>query len=166
MKKLHLIRHAKSSWADPNLSDEQRPLSSRGVSSCEIMAPAIVKAGCNFEHVFCSPAVRAKATIENIAKALPDRAVEWKVDEQLYTFNGANLLHWCKSISDDLDEIVLLGHNPAITDLCNGLSGADLENIPTCGYALLTFDGEHWQDLKPKTARLETFLTPKKVADG
>lgn len=166
MKKLHLIRHAKSSWADPNLSDVQRPLNRRGETSCEIMAPAVAAAGCGFEHVFCSPAQRAQSTAECFAKVLPDMAIQWQTDEQLYTFNGANLLHWCQAIDDALDEVVLFGHNPAITDLCNGLTGADVENIPTCGYALLTFEGDSWSELKPKAANLELFLTPKKVADN
>lgn len=164
MKKIHLIRHAKSSWADPNLSDEQRPLNSRGINACKVMAPAIVKSGCLFENVFCSPAVRAQQTIENLCHHLPKMNVSWQTESELYTFNGANLLMWLRNQSDDINELVLLGHNPAVTDLCNGLTGTDLENIPTCGYALLTFETEQWQSIKPKTAKLEIYLTPKKAS--
>lgn len=72
MKRLHLIRHAKSSWSSGSLADIDRPLNQRGLKSCVLMAPQIVKAGCSFEHVFCSPAVRAQSTLENLA---------WEVNE-------------------------------------------------------------------------------------
>ncbi|MEL6556492.1 MAG: histidine phosphatase family protein, partial [Cyanobacteria bacterium J06621_11] len=65
MKKLHFIRHAKSSWRNAYLADIDRPLNERGVRSCQVMAAQIVKAGCPLDNIFCSPAVRAQSTIEH-----------------------------------------------------------------------------------------------------
>lgn len=76
MKKLHLIRHAKSSWSNGALADIDRPLNQRGLRSCALMAEQIAKAGCSFEHIFCSPAVRAQSTIENLTQALSEISVE------------------------------------------------------------------------------------------
>ncbi|MBB1488511.1 SixA phosphatase family protein [Oceanospirillum sediminis] len=70
MKKLHLIRHAKSSWADPELKDKQRPLNKRGIKACGVMARPILMAASELDTIFCSPAVRTQQTIELIDKNL------------------------------------------------------------------------------------------------
>ncbi|MEL7492728.1 MAG: histidine phosphatase family protein, partial [Cyanobacteria bacterium J06554_11] len=115
MKKLHLIRHAKSSWNNSYLADIDRPLNRRGVKACQIMAPQIAKAGCTFETVFCSPAVRAQATIEGIAQALSSQAITWQTDDRLYTFEARALFSWCQALDEVLSEVVVVGHNSAIT---------------------------------------------------
>ena len=84
MKKIHLIRHAKSSWANEGLADTDRPLNEVGVANCALMAEHLDAAGCCFDHVFCSAATRAQATISLIAENLPDKNIGWKVEEKLY----------------------------------------------------------------------------------
>ncbi len=163
MKKLHLIRHAKSSWDHPGLGDKERPLNKRGLKATEIMAPAILEAGCSFDAVFTSPAIRARTTIENIAAHLPDEYITPQIDDALYTFGSANLLNFCRTLGDDMADVVIVGHNPAITDLTNRLSGSVILNVPTCAYVQMEFDGP-WAELDTGTARLIKFLTPKMVA--
>lgn len=137
MKKLHLIRHAKSSWADPSLADKQRPLNKRGQKSCGVMAKLILSVGCHFDHVFCSSAVRAQLTIKLINKNLTGAEIQWQLDDELYTFESDDLLRWCQGLDDVMSEVVIVGHNPALTELCNRLTGCYLDNIPTCGYVQL-----------------------------
>lgn len=162
MKTIHLIRHAKSSWDDVLLSDIERPLNHRGINSCMIMASHIHEAGCDFTHVFCSPAVRAQSTIELIADSLVEMNINWQVEEELYTFDSNNLLHWCQSLDDSLSEIVIVAHNPALTDFCNELSDADIQNIPTCGYVQLSSASCYeWWGLVDMRFELSVFLTPK-----
>ncbi|KPQ34219.1 MAG: phosphohistidine phosphatase SixA [Phormidesmis priestleyi Ana] len=161
MKKLHLIRHAKSSWADSAIADIDRPLNQRGLAACKIMAPQIVKAGCRFEAVFCSPALRAQSTIEQINQALSPQNITWQVDPDLYTFEAQALLRWCHRLNDDLSEVVIVGHNNALTDLINQLGDQPIENLPTCGYAQLAFSGSTWQSLKANSGELVSFLKPK-----
>lgn len=161
MKKLHLIRHAKSSWADASLADIQRPLNARGLKSCGIMAPHLIEAGCGFEHLFCSPARRAQATIEQLCQHLPDREMSWQLDDALYTFDSRDLLAWCRDLDEAMSEVVIVGHNPAITDLCNELSDRYIENLPTCGYAQLGYHRGLWRDLSAGTTELLSVLTPK-----
>ncbi|MGB7251195.1 MAG: histidine phosphatase family protein [Phormidesmis sp.] len=161
MKKLHLIRHAKSSWADDSLADIDRPLNPRGVKSCRVMAAQIVKAGCGFEHVFCSPAVRAQSTIEQISQNLPDREIVWQLDDALYTFDAQDLLRWCRGLDNALSEVVVVGHNNAMTDFCNEVGDRPIENLPTCGYVQLAFGRGAWQDLSTGSAERLSFLKPK-----
>jgi len=140
MKKIHLIRHAKSSWTDISLADIERPLNQRGIESCRIMAGEILNAGCNFENIFCSVATRAQSTIETISKHLPHKNITWQLEPNLYTFSCGDLLTWCQELDDSLQEIVIVGHNPAMTDLCNQISDGHIDNLPTCGYLQLAYD--------------------------
>ncbi|MEL6601972.1 MAG: histidine phosphatase family protein [Cyanobacteria bacterium J06614_10] len=166
MKKLHLIRHAKSSWNNSNLADIDRPLNQRGLRACQVMAPQIVKAGCSFDTVFCSPAVRAQSTIEEINQALSDQTITWQTDNQLYTFEARDLLSWCQALDEALDDVVVVGHNSAITEFVNWVGDRPLENVPTCGYVQLKLPTERWQDLSENSAELVTFLKPKMFAQA
>lgn len=166
MKKLHLIRHAKSSWNNSNLADIDRPLNQRGISACQVMAPQIVKAGCNFETVFCSPAVRAQSTMEEIAQALSDQPITWQTDNRLYTFEARDLLSWYQALDEALSDVVMVGHNSAITEFVNWVGDRPLANVPTCGYVQLQLPAERWQDLSENSAELVTFLKPKMFARG
>lgn len=161
MKKLHLIRHAKSSWSDGSLADIERPLNKRGLKSCEVMAEQIVKAGCAFEHVFCSPALRAQSTIENLCAQLTTKEISWQIDQALYTFEVRDLLAWCQGLDDSLTEVVVVGHNSALTDLINMVGDQPLENLPTCGYVQLALGDRTWKDLSAGSTELLSFLKPK-----
>ncbi|MEL6489158.1 MAG: histidine phosphatase family protein [Cyanobacteria bacterium J06621_3] len=161
MKKLHLIRHAKSSWSDGSLSDIERPLKPRGVSDCELMAEPIWKAGCRFEPVFCSAAVRAQSTIEHLSYQLTEREITWKVDPALYTFEYRDLLDWVQRLDEALAEVVIVGHNNGLTDFCNKVGDRPIENVPTCGYVQLAADITSWQDLSENCATVLSFLKPK-----
>lgn len=161
MKKLHLIRHAKSSWSDGSLADKDRPLNKRGLKSCRIMAPEIVKVGCCFDHVFCSPAVRAQLTIEHICQSLTEREIKWQLDDALYTFDTQVLWEWCRGLDNAMSDVMIIGHNPAMTDFCNEVSNCNIENIPTCGYVQLGFARSSWQDLSSGSCELLSFLKPK-----
>ncbi len=162
MKRLHLIRHAKSSWDHPDLHDIERPLNSRGLKATKVMAPAIVAAGCSFDAVFCSAAVRAQETIENIASHLPDHGIKRVVDDALYTFSAGAVLDFLNALPENFDDVTIVGHNPAFTDLTNRLTSAAIVNVPTCGYVQMEFEGA-WKDLDYGTATLNEFLTPKMV---
>ncbi len=163
MKRLHLLRHAKSSWDHPGLDDKERPLNKRGLKATKIMARAILDAGCRFDAVFTSPATRARTTIENIAAHLPEEDINPQADDALYTFNSNDLMAWCRALGDDMSDVVIVGHNPAITDLTNRLSGSVILNVPTCAYVQMEFDGT-WAELDTGKARLIKFFTPKMVA--
>ncbi|NJN00008.1 MAG: phosphoglycerate mutase [Phormidesmis sp. RL_2_1] len=161
MKKLHLIRHAKSSWADGTMADINRPLNQRGIASCRVMAPQMVKAGCCFKQVFCSPAVRAQSTIEQLSQHLPKAAIAWQIEHALYTFDSEDLWTWWRGLDDTLSEVVIVGHNQALTDFCNQVGDQPIENIPTCGYVQLAFEHRSWQALSAGSAQRLSFLKPK-----
>ncbi|WPD20881.1 MAG: histidine phosphatase family protein [Candidatus Electrothrix scaldis] len=168
MKIIHLIRHAKSSWKDGTLADIDRPLNKRGKKSCRVMVKQLVRSGCCFEHIFCSPAVRAQETIQGINKIL-NLELRWQTNKELYTFDSVVLLEWFRTLNDAVTEPLIIGHNPALTELCNTLrkndtiSNNDISNIPTCGYVQLCMDKDRpWRKLAEGSANLTVFLRPKK----
>ena len=165
MKTIHIIRHAKSSWDQPNLPDIKRPLNGRGEYVSFAMAKVIYHAGCAFEHVFASPAVRAQATINNIAESLSSEvAITWQTDKQLYTFNSYELFDWLSGVDENIQELIIVGHNPALTDFCDELSDANILNIPTCGYVQLKCSEKVlWRDALQVKWQITTFLKPKEV---
>lgn len=164
MKKIHIIRHAKSSWDHPSLADIDRPLNKRGISTCCFMAPHIAAAGCCFENTFCSPAARAQSTIELISEHLPGTDINWQTDERLYTFDSNDLITWLRSVDESLSEILIIGHNPALTDVCNDLSDSYIDNIPTCGYVQLVAGEDcYWPEISETAFQLSTFLRPKQL---
>lgn len=162
MKKIHLIRHAKSSWKNEQLADIHRPLSQRGIRSVDLMAAHIVEAGCGFNNVFCSPALRAQSTIELLGKTVPDIALKWQIDNQLYCFDSNSLHQWCAGLDESISEVVIVGHNPALTDFCNALSKCWITNIPTCAYVQLCAQTAFkWTQLSKASFELSHFLKPK-----
>ncbi len=166
MKKLHLIRHAKSSQSDGSLADIDRLLNSRGIEACELMAAQIFKAGCRFENVFCSPALRTQTTIELIAQHLSEQhlgeqPIRWTIDEALYTFDVLALMAWCQALDERMKEVVIVGHNDALTDLINQVGDSAIANLPPGGYAQLAVGDVAWQTLSDSRAELVSFLKPK-----
>ena len=164
VKTIHLIRHAKSSWEDPFLADIDRPLNERGIRTSRFMAQHIHEAGCSFENIFCSPAKRAQSTISLISESLPLMDIEWQTDQALYTFYDADLINWLETLDDAFSDIVLVGHNPAFTQVCNRLSDTFIKNIPTCGYVRLKARAPlTWQEITQGSFELAVFLRPKKL---
>lgn len=163
MKTLHLLRHAKSSWDHQGLSDKERPLNERGVRDCAEMGPAIYKSGYRFAHVFCSAGKRAQETIELISDAISEMEISWQVDEELYTFSAENLLDWCREVDDALDEVMIVGHNPALSDLCAELSGRYVDHLPTCAYVKIENAVASWGELGRRSGTIVKFISPKEL---
>jgi phosphohistidine phosphatase len=166
MKTVHLIRHAKSSWNNAHITDVERTLNARGHQDCKDMANPIYKSGCRFDTVFCSVAERAQLTIQGMREALSGIDLQWQLVEELYTFDDRDLLDWFSNLPDTLSEVVIVGHNPAITEFTNRLSDRQIANVPTCGYVCIEFPSPHWIDLSKGKGRCKSYLTPKELRES
>jgi len=162
-KTLYLVRHAKSSWKDPSLDDAKRPLNKRGKQDAPEMGKRLAKAGIRPDLITSSPAVRALTTAEKIAEEFGIKKSKIDVNENIYTFNAEGLLEVIKGLDDKLNTVMLVGHNPATTVLLNELSGADIDNVPTCGVAQLEMNTDSWAQVKKGGAELVSFDYPKKT---
>jgi phosphohistidine phosphatase len=167
MKRLVLLRHAKSSWDDPSLADRDRPLAPRGHKAAERMAGHLRSSGPAVDLVLCSPALRTTETLEHMGRAFGDAEVV--VEDGLYGATDDQLLDRLRTVPEDVDGVALIGHNPGVQDLATGLAsaGEDLERMrtkfPTGALAVLEFDGP-WAGLAEGGGRLASFVTPKDLA--
>jgi phosphohistidine phosphatase len=165
MKTLYLLRHAKSSWDDPEPPDHERPLAPRGRRAAKKLVRYLGREGIAPEVVLCSSARRARETLEGIRPALGDE-VEVQVEPEIYGAGPDDLLERLRAIPDPVQSAMLIGHNPAIQALALSLaaSGEDLERIehkyPTGALATLTLRSS-WPEVGPGTAELVGFVGPK-----
>ena len=160
MKKLYIIRHAKSSWSDEKLDDFERPLNKRGKANAPMMGVRLKENGIMPDIIISSPAKRAKSTAEIIAKEI---GYEKKVlfDENIYESSIDELRKILTALHDKNSTVFVVGHNPSLNDLANYYVGHE-ENIPTCGIVEIGFECERWADIEPKNAKLLLFDYPKK----
>jgi phosphohistidine phosphatase len=166
MKTLHLLRHAKSSWGQPNLSDRDRGLNKRGKRDAPRMGAALSQRMAPM-RIAVSPARRAQATLDGLCEgwtALGD--VPHSTQEDLYTFSAGDLFDWITQQDNGDNALFIISHNPGLTDLVNILVGNyTLDNLPTAGYVELALRIDHWRDLRQGCAVLEYSLFPKQLGD-
>lgn len=164
MKTLHLLRHAKSSWNHPELSDRERGLNKRGKRDAPRMGEALASRMSALE-VSVSPARRAQLTLGGLCDGWPAlRQLEHITDEALYTFAADDLFAWLQERDDAQSEIFVIGHNPALTDLTNALVADEgLANLPTAGYLELVLRIDHWRDIRQGCGRIEYSLFPRQL---
>jgi phosphohistidine phosphatase len=166
MKRLFLLRHAKSSWDESGLADHERPLAKRGRQASKVIAEHLREEKIRPELVLCSPSARTRQTLERIG--LGDDA-EVRIVDELYGASAGDLLEVLYGVADDVGSVMVIGHNPGIEDLALQLagSGEELERMrekfPTAALATLEFDGA-WGELAPGGAELVAFVKPKELA--
>ncbi|KPQ30529.1 MAG: phosphohistidine phosphatase [Marinobacter excellens HL-55] len=160
MKELFLIRHAKSSWDDDNLSDQMRPLNHRGQQQLQPLRRALHRYGALAGEIYASPAVRAQQTFHGI---LPDAFQPTHVytSPELYTFDYRRLLRWLQNQDDQVHTLAIVGHNPALLELAAHLVKHAPFELPTAGFLHLRLPIRHWRKLGKKEGQLEIFLTPR-----
>jgi phosphohistidine phosphatase len=164
MKTLYLLRHAKSSWDDAALADRDRPLAPRGRKAAKLMAEHLRLDGIEPSLVLCSAARRTQETLEAIEPALGGSDV--LVERDLYGASAGELLERLHQVADEVETVMLIGHNPSIQSLALNLAarGDDLGAIglkyPTGALATLTFEGS-WRDLGRDGAELAGFVRPR-----
>lgn len=157
MKQLILIRHAKSSWKNPDLADFDRPLNKRGLRDAPLMGEKLASQGYVPDFMISSPAARARQTTQLLAEKLgfPPAKIEWQ--PQIYEANVANLLSVINGIPDACNRAALVGHNPGLTSLCYVLTQHDVQNIPTCGIVVVGLKLQTWREVAPKCGEFVLF---------
>jgi phosphohistidine phosphatase len=162
MKRLTLVRHAKSSWAAPATPDRDRVLTDRGERDARMMGRRLVARKARPSLIISSPAARAVATARSIAAALSYPSEFLQLEDRAYLASPADLLELVQSQRDDFSDLMLVGHNPGLTDLVNQLlPELELDNLPTGGAVAIEVDIDQWEHLREGKARLAYFDYPK-----
>lgn len=161
MKTLYLLRHAKSSWDNRELKDQDRPLNTRGLSDIPKMAPRLREKS-KIQAIISSTAVRAASTAKFMAEGIgfPPERVSLRSD--IYLAGPPKLLEIVQQLDDELVEVMLVCHNPTITEFVNLMSGANISNIPTCGLVTLGINNDMWAPTAFDNATLLNFDWPKR----
>ncbi len=171
MLRLMLMRHAKSSWGDPDVQDFDRPLNARGRDAAPLVGGYIGEHGLAPRHIFCSAARRTRETLAFLLPTLPGTTTI-TISSALYTFEMDDLAHLLTGLRETPSPLMLIGHNPAIHDLALALADDDgsplrtelRRKFPTAGLAIIDFDGTDWRAIRPATGRLVEFVRPRDLA--
>ena len=171
MKTIYLARHAKSSWNSLAATDFDRPISSRGEADAIRISEELHRLGWKPDKIIASPAIRAKQTCKILCETIhfPIDHVEW--NSEIYAAYMVTLLHLLASLDENINSVMLIGHNPAMEDflvhLCgyaaiNEVKQKDGKIFTTANIAKLTTDVD-WKDLVMDEANLEKLLRPKEI---
>ncbi len=170
MKRLCLMRHAKSDWSNPARGDAERCLNERGFKSADFLAGFIIDQGWIPDHVLCSTAVRARSTVQPLAARLKDRCtVEFR--ENLYMAMPDTLLSLIHAQNDKDETLLIVAHNPGLEMLAVGLADTQskdytarmADHFPTGALAVFTFDIETWSDVKDAGGQVCFYGKPREL---
>jgi phosphohistidine phosphatase len=161
-KTLYLVRHAKSSWGEPELADIDRPLNKRGGRNCQEMGGRMKKRGWVPELILSSPANRAITTARCIARQIDYPKADIVVDENIYCSGAGVLCDILQQLDERYTEVMLVGHNPDMTELVNRLCGPVISDMPTCAIAMIRLELDHWSETGAIVGGLADYDFPKK----
>lgn len=166
MRHLFLMRHAKAKKASGDMADHQRPLRKRGRREAAAMAVPLRRWQALEGELHVSDATRTQETFVEVAEQcsefpLAERA---RFDEALYTFDGQALLAWLKTLPDEADKVLVIGHNPALLELADWLCGGAPDDLATGGVLHLTLADTPWHSVAQLSAELADSLSPEQAS--
>lgn len=170
MLRLLLLRHAKSSWDQPELADFERPLNDRGRAAAEAMGAFMAARGIVPSRILCSAARRARETLALVLPHL-DGDIDICIAARLYESDAPGYLNAVREYGGTELTVMLIGHNPATEDFAHVLApvgdaaglAALKTKFPTAGLVVIGFDLPKWRDIGPGEGRLISFHTPKTI---
>ena len=152
MKTLTIVRHAKSSWEDPTLRDRERPLNKRGERDAPIMGQRIAAAGIRPSLILSSPAVRAWTTAKLVAAQIAYPLEFLQQEPDLYMASVSDMLDVIVAQDNGFNSLMLVAHNPGLTDFANYLVPRLTSNLPTAGVVSVNIEQDNWSLYeRPKT---------------
>ena len=170
MKRLAILRHAKSSWNDPHLEDFNRPLNERGWKSARRVGRELEKRGVKFDLIIASPAARVRETIDGLTEKLKLN-VEIRFEPRMYAASEETLLSIVREIHESSHAPLLVGHNPGLQQLIVALAhnGRDdlrssvEQKFPTAALATLELSAHRWIDVKPDSGKIADLILAKEL---
>jgi phosphohistidine phosphatase len=162
LKRLLLMRHAAAAGKGAGGGDRERPLTPDGRRAAKLLGRRLRRDGVSPDHILCSPARRARETLDGLSEAL-DPLPPADFDEALYLADSLRLAAHLRGVPAETRCLLLIGHNPGLEELVRGLAGpanAALEaGLPAAGLAIFEVSGA-WSTLSPAGVRLAAFITP------
>jgi len=163
MKHVVLIRHAKSSWSNPDLEDRERPLKKRGIVDARHMSKHLLDLNLLPDIVISSPAQRALQTAQIFVEQMFELPFVIQQEESLYFEGVLPSINLIKQVDNHLNTIFMFGHMPDIAALFTELSSEFVLEYPTCTVAHIQFEIENWGNIQPQSGKKMLLLCPKKM---
>lgn len=160
MKRLILVRHAKSSWKDAVLADIDRPLSGRGKREAPRMGIFLAQQGLRPDIILSSPARRARKTAKLLAEEIPGAGEHLHFDPALYAASTTVLLERVRALDEAWQHVMLVGHNPGLTDFANLLTAIGIDNLPTCSVLVADLVVDTWRETVAGCGQPLLFVVP------
>lgn len=164
MKTLFVLRHAKSSWENTDLSDFERPLNKRGLETAPMMGEIIKENKFQPELILSSPARRAEQTARLVKDAARING-EIKFDDRIYEASPSRLLEVISEQDEKIKSVMLVGHNPGLEALIKIITN-EIQPMPTAALAVIDLKIESWKEITSSTGDLRTLIRPKEVDNG
>jgi len=172
MRRLLLLRHAKSNWP-AGVADRERPLAARGREAAPVMGRYLAEELLLPDLVLISPALRTAETWHLVAPMLPEKPGT-HVEPRIYEAKPERLLRVVQETEPGVRTLLMIGHNPGFEEFAALLTGHGdryasarmAQKYPTCGLAVLDFAIEDWRDVEARGARLDRFVTPASLGEG
>jgi len=161
MKVITLVRHAKSSWGDASLTDRQRPLNARGERDAPIMGKRIADHAIRPSLILTSPAVRARTTARIIARELNYPVEFLQSEDNLYLASLDDLLDVLVAQDPTFNSLMIVAHNPGLTDFANYLIPGLTNNLQTAGVVSVELQKDDWSLYEQPKAKLIVYDYPK-----
>ncbi len=165
MKRIYIIRHAKSSWSDLSLDDFDRPLKKRGKEDIKNIAQWLKKEGIKPDKVISSPAKRAVKTLKILETVLNIKKNIINFDKNIYEAHVGYLIKMIEKLDNRYNNVFIIGHNPSLSELSEYFTDTIITNIPTSGVMAIEFEIKKWSEIKNKKGKILFFIYPKKLKD-
>jgi len=162
MKTLYLVRHAKSSWNYPDLSDFERPLNKRGNHDAPLMGKLLKEKSIKPDRMVTSPATRALITARYVAMNLNYQLEKISIDERLYDAGQNDILEVIGEVGSKVNNLMIFGHNPGLTYVANSLCEEYIDNIVTAAVYSINFKSVSWASISNKNSSFNFYEYPKK----
>ena len=170
MKRLTLLRHAKSDWDDPVSRDFDRPLNGRGQRAAVTVGTHAATLDLGIDYIIASPAVRVVETLDAFLPAAGLDEIEPHWDRRIYLASGATLIDVASELPDSADHALMSGHNPGLEDLILDLTTTGdphrrtvEHKYPTAALATLVFAIDRWSDMPTTKATIERLILPREL---
>ncbi len=171
MRRLMLLRHAKSDWSSPGMPDADRPLNSRGEKAAHLMGAYLMRHGLIPDRILCSSSRRTRETFAATAEEWPD-PVTVAYEDRLYAASPQTILSVIRDAHMRARRLMVIGHNPGLQELAESLIAAgDIEarerlreKFPTGAMAIIDFATDSWDKVHNHGGRLDRFITPRSIA--
>ncbi len=166
MKTLYILRHAKSSWEHSGIKDYERPLIKEGVQRTKKIVQYLLRENCSIDLIKSSHAIRARETAGIIQYHFKEKVTAPELCHGLYEATVEKIYDIVFETHNDIDNLMIVGHNPGFTYFANEFANNHIDWLPTSGLICIDFDTDKWEQITMAKSSLRFYVTPKTLRDN